>query len=278
MKTIRREIWVIGIAGLLFGSAFVLHTTRSTYAATPDQSSAEAPMLDIIVQSPIAVVQYKDGDVDLLLPGIEQHPYGFVKGTNDCPLEEGSGVDYQINFTSNEASTDIDPDKTMPDEVKIDNGVEVINVDPQKRRLSAIRLPRPQQIVPLHLDDEGLAIYKPGESPSVGHLYPTSVALRYAVPLNSPISVAIQNSPLPPCTLRVRALGNERLLYVGMGPAVEDKPGHPHAIQAFRSERDLLPPLKRDIHYARSHLRASDCKAPIILIIGADKALKKQNK
>jgi hypothetical protein len=51
-------------------------------------------MLDSIVQSPIAVVQYNDSDVDLRLPGIEQHPYGFVKGTNDC----GRGAGYSDQF------------------------------------------------------------------------------------------------------------------------------------------------------------------------------------
>jgi hypothetical protein len=277
MKIIRGRIWAIGLAGLLIGSTFIFHKARGAYAATPSKLSADVPMLDVIVQSPIAIVQYKDGDVDLLLEDIDDHPYGFVKGTSDCGLEEGRGVDYRIDFTSNEASTDIDPDKMMPDEVKIDNGAEPVNIDLYKRRLSAIRLPRPRQIIPVHLDGEGLTVYKPGGPISVGHSYPTSIALRYAVPVNAPIAVERQDVNSP-CPLAVRALGNERLIYVGMGPAVEDTPGHPHAVEAFHEERDLLSPLQREIHYPKNRLRASDCKAPIILVTGADKGQQKQNK
>jgi hypothetical protein len=55
----------------------------------------------------------------------------------------------QINFTSNEASTDIDPDKTMPDEVKIENGREVVNVYPRKRR------PQCRQTLDLGMEPRG---------------------------------------------------------------------------------------------------------------------------
>jgi hypothetical protein len=224
--------------------------------------------------------------VDLLLPNIDRHPYGFVKGLNDCQLEEGKGVDYQVNFNSNATSTEVDPDKSFPDEVKVDNNQEAVNVDPQKRRLSAIRLSRPQQIVALHLDGEGAAVYKPGEKPPKDHLYPTLVALRYKVPLNAPVSVSIQSSGKVTCPeVTVRPLGNERILHIGMGPAVEDEPGHPHAKLAFGAESDLLPPLKRAIYYplmghllrTGRRLRASDCKAPILLITGANKPVPAKN-
>jgi hypothetical protein len=199
---------------------------------------------------------------------IEDHPYGFVKSLSDCELE-GPKVDSQISFSSNESSTDIDPDNVIPGEVRIDSGAEAVNIDPHGDRYAAVRLPRPGQILPIHLDDEGLAVYKPNGPMPSDHRYPTALALRYKVPQN--VSVSITNPNGGKCDLKTSMLGNEILVYVGMGPAVEDEPGHRHAKAAFHSARDLLPPLKREIGYNRPFLRASDCKAPILLVLGSDK-------
>jgi len=54
-------------------------TTAHQLCRAASTASAETAMLDIVVQSPITIVQYKDGDVDLLLPSIEQHPTDLSK-------------------------------------------------------------------------------------------------------------------------------------------------------------------------------------------------------
>jgi len=136
---------------------------------------------------------------------------------------------------------------------------------------------------PIHLDDEGLTIFKKGGSKPIDHLYPTLIALRYTVPADP--GVSLKNSSMS-CPLEIEKLGKEMIVRVGMGPAVEDDDNdiHRHAKLAFTAERDLLQGLDRDIDYIkvadeaavgtdvkrkRKH-RTSDCQAPILLVTNAD--------
>jgi hypothetical protein len=242
--------------------------------------------LDVLIQSPLAIVQYKSGEIEALLPTVDQHTYGYVKALNDCGISDNTPAkdrDYQLSFTLTPSSTNIDPNHTIPDEVRIDNAKETVKIDPAKKRFAKIALPTPREIVPIHLDDEGLTIFKKGGSKPMDHQYPTLIALRYTVPADPVVS--LKNSSTS-CPLKMEKLGKEMLVRVGMGPAVEDSDNdiHKHAKLAFAAERDLLEGLDRDIDYiklqdepsvamdvkhARRH-RTSDCQAPILLVTNAD--------
>ena len=240
--------------------------------------------LDVLIQSPLTIVQYKSGEIEALLPTVDQHTYGYVKALNDCGIREDTlDRDYHLNFSLTSSSTNIDPNHKIPDEVRIDNAKETVKIDPAKKRFGKVALPMPREIVPIHLDDEGLTIFKKGGSKPMDHLYPTLIALRYTVPANP--GVSLKNSSTS-CPLEIEKLGKEIIVRVGMGPAVEDNDNdiHKHAKLAFAAERDLLPGLDRNIDYLkvadegsvgmdvkrkRKH-RTSDCQAPILLVTSAD--------
>jgi hypothetical protein len=236
--------------------------------------------LDLVVYSPIAIVQYKTGEIDLLFPNIDDHPFGFVKGLNDCPLEDGRR-NYRLDLKNTTSSTSVDPTHLMPDEVKIDNNTETVHIDPFNVRFLKISLPPPKEIRPIHVDDEGMSIYIPGQPAPKGHLYPTQIALRYTVPADPQVTLVDTQNSNSVCSnlLQPVQLDKELVLAVGMGPAVDDQ-DHAHAQKAFRAERDFLPDLKREIDYpmatpvksreVKPRHRASDCQAPTLLVTNAD--------
>jgi hypothetical protein len=246
-------------------------------ANTPPK--ADVYTLDVVIFSPISIVQHKNGEIDLLMPNVDQHPYGSIKGMNDCGMDEGKGQDYRLDFSNTALPTSVDPQNTMPNEVKVDSNVETVRVDPFGARYGKVSLPAPREILPIHLDDEGLSIYTPGGLKPKGHLYPTQIALRYTVPVNTQVSLTNTISSVKVCSPQAAQLDKEMILSIGMGPGIDDD-HHTHAIKAFHAERDLFPPLSRDIYYPernptsedkkeRRH-RTSDCQAPIVLVLNAD--------
>ena len=258
----------------------------SSQAPTVQPSSASAPpkadvyTLDVVIFSPISIVQYKNGAIDVLMPNIDKHTYGTIKGMNDCGLAAGNKQDeYRLDFSYTTLPTSVDPQNAMPNEVKIDNNAEPVRVDPLGLRFGKVSLPAPREILPIHLDDEGLSIYTPGSPEPKGHLYPTQIALRYTVPADPQLSLTNTTSSTKVCPmLQAAQLDKEEILLIAMGPPVDDDT-HQHAITAFRAERDFLPPLKREIDYPMEALipkkddkrhRTSDCQAPIILVLNAD--------
>jgi hypothetical protein len=240
--------------------------------------------LDVLIQSPLTIIQYKSGEIEALLPTIDQHTYGYVKALNDCGIKEDTlDRDYRLSFALTPSSTNIDPNHKMPDEVRIDNTKEAVKIDPGKKRFGKIGLPMPREIVPIHLDDEGLTIFKKVGTKPMDHLYPTLIALRYTVSADP--GVSLKNSSTS-CPLQIEKLGKEMMIRVGMGPAVEDNDNdiHKHAKLAFAAEVELLQGLDRDIDYIRKtdkesvgmdvkrkrKHRTSDCQAPILLVTNAD--------
>src|SRR2546429_1959271 len=240
--------------------------------------------LDVLIQSPLTIIQYKSGEIEALLPTVDEHTYGYVKALNDCGIREDTlDRDYHLNFSLTPSSTNIDPNHKIPDEVRIDNTKETVKIDPMKKRFGKVALPMPREIVPIHLDDEGLTIFKKGGAKPIDHLYPTLIALRYTVPADP--GVSLKNSSMS-CPLEIEKLGKEMIVRVGMGPAVEDDDNdiRRHAKLACTAERDILQGLDRDIDYIkvadeaavgmdvkrkRKH-RTSDCQAPILLVTNAE--------
>lgn len=267
----------IGVLSAMFclGCGSEAPQTQSGSAVAPPKSDVYT--LDVVVNSPIAIVQYKDGTIDALFPNVDDHPYGYVKGLNDCGMEEGNGEDYSLDFSTSNSSTSIDPNNNMPTEVRVDNNTEHVNIDPLKHRYTKLSLPVPREIVPIHLDDEGLSVHKKGATPPAGHLYPTQIALRYTVAANTDISL-VSGTSHGTCGVKVEHLDKEMIVAVGLGPAVNDDLQHTHAKKAFTAEVALLPDLDREIGYPkivmegkqRPRHRTSDCQAPMILVTNAD--------
>jgi hypothetical protein len=247
---------------------------------------ADVYTLDVWISSPISIVQYKSGEIEVFLPNVAQHTYGYLKGLNDCPMDQGRGIDYRLDFSASKDATTIDANHQIPDEVRIDNNQEPISIDPHGRRFNKIWFPAPKEIIPIHFDDDGLAIYKKGAMVPSGHLYPTQVALRYIVSASPKISLSSTSPKVKACPLNVAQLGNEMTITMGMGPVPGLDLFHLHAKSAFRAEQALFPPLKREMTYVKTEINrservapserilhhASDCQAPMLLVINADPA------
>lgn len=136
------------VVGLAYCAACGSQVPPAKPAAAQAPAKADVYTLDVVVFSPISIVQYESGEIDLVMPNVDQHPYGSIKGMNDCPMDEGKGQDYRLDFSSTTLPTSVDPQNTMPNEVKVDNNVEPVQVDPSRVRYGKVSLPAPREIAP----------------------------------------------------------------------------------------------------------------------------------
>ena len=75
---------------------------------------------------------------------------------------------------------------------------------------------------------------------------------------------------LSTAVLTPQIFDNEHFLKVGVGPDVEDDKQHTHATHAFRAEVAMFLALKRYAKFPMpTRFRATDCRAPVILITDA---------
>ena len=222
--------------------------------------------LDILFRGPITFMQYQDGELYVLIPKVKGHTYVYARAMNGCELKAGT---YQPAWPDQSQST-LDPANVIPPELKIDARQEPVILDKTKLYVS-LDLGRPYEIVPIQFDPA--TVWKQSSAGATEKFYPTGMVARYVIPKGSGINTKFALSS--GCDLDLQSLGAERIAEIGIGPQVEDNCKHKHAHEAFNALKASLN-LNRSIDFPPIpgcpgvNFRAIDCRAPMIVVTGAN--------
>jgi hypothetical protein len=158
----------------------------------------------------------------------------------------------------------------IPSDLKIDAKQEPVRLDKTKLYVS-LDLGKPYEVVPIQFDPA--TVWKQSSAGATEKFYPTGMVARYVIPKGSGINSKFTLSA--GCDLNLQSLGAERIAEIGIGPQIEDNCSHKHAHEAFDALKASLN-LNRSIEFPPTpgcpgiEFRAIDCRAPMIVITGAN--------